>query len=76
MSVYTARQMTAKDVRRMLRSLGCIEVRQSGSHLRVERGHCRTTVPAHAGETIGPGLLRAIERDLEPCLGKGWLKRS
>lgn len=21
-------------------------------------------------------ILRRIERDLEPCLGKGWLKRS
>jgi hypothetical protein len=28
----------------------------------------------HSGEDIGPGLLRAIERDLEPCLGKRWLK--
>jgi predicted RNase H-like HicB family nuclease len=34
-----------------------------------------TTVPVHAGEDIGPGLLRCIERDLEPCLGKGWLKK-
>jgi len=29
----------------------------------------------HTGEDIGPGLLRQIERDLEPCLGKGWLKK-
>ena len=34
-----------------------------------------TTVPVHAGEDIGPGLLRRIVRDLEPCLGKGWLKK-
>jgi predicted RNA binding protein YcfA (HicA-like mRNA interferase family) len=34
-----------------------------------------TTVPVHAGEDIGPGLLRHIERDLEPCLGKGWFKK-
>jgi len=34
-----------------------------------------TTVPVHTGEDIGPGLLRRIERDLEPCLGKGWLKK-
>ena len=26
------------------------------------------------GEELGPGLLRSIERDLEPCLGKKWLK--
>jgi predicted RNase H-like HicB family nuclease len=29
----------------------------------------------HAGEDLGPGLLRAIERDLEPCLGKGGLRQ-
>jgi predicted RNA binding protein YcfA (HicA-like mRNA interferase family) len=39
-------------------------------------GGCVTTVPVHAGDDIGPGLLRRIERDLEPCLGKGWLKKS
>jgi predicted RNA binding protein YcfA (HicA-like mRNA interferase family) len=31
------------------------------------------TVPIHKGEDIPRGTLRAIERDLEPCLGKGWL---
>jgi len=67
--------MTAKDLRRSLRSLGCLETRQRGSHLRVECGRCVTTVPVHAGEDIGPGLLRRIERDLESCLGKGWLKK-
>jgi predicted RNA binding protein YcfA (HicA-like mRNA interferase family) len=68
--------MTAKDLRRSLRSLGCLETRKSGSHLRVECGRCVTTVPVHAGEDVGPGLLRRIERDLEACLGKGWLKKS
>ena len=67
--------VTAKDLRRVLRSFGCIETRQRGSHLRIECGRCVTTVPVHAGEDIGPGLLRRIERDLEPCLGKGWLKK-
>jgi predicted RNA binding protein YcfA (HicA-like mRNA interferase family) len=67
--------VTAKDLRRILRSFGCVERRQRGSHLRVECGRCVTTVPVHAGEDIGPGLLRRIERDLEPCLGKGWLKK-
>ena len=65
--------MTAKDLRRILRSHGCVETRQRGSHVRVQCGGC---VPVHAGEDIGPGLLRHIERDLEPCLGKGWLKKS
>lgn len=68
--------MKAKDLRRILRSKGCTEVRQKGSHLRVECGVCATTVPVHSGEDIGPGLVRRIERDLEACLGKGWLKES
>jgi predicted RNA binding protein YcfA (HicA-like mRNA interferase family) len=32
-----------------------------------------TTVPQHAGD-IPAGTLRAIERDLEPALGRGWLR--
>ena len=31
-------------------------------------------MPVHAGEDLGPGLLRRIERDLKPCLGKGTLE--
>jgi predicted RNA binding protein YcfA (HicA-like mRNA interferase family) len=67
--------MTAKALRRILRSRGCAETRQRGSHLRIECGRCVTTVPVHSGEDLGPGLLRRIERDLEPCL-EGWLKKS
>jgi hypothetical protein len=33
----------------------------------------RTTVAQHAGD-IPAGTLRAIERDLEPAFGKGWLR--
>ena len=67
--------VTAKDLRRILKAFGCVECRQRGSHLRIECGRSVTTVPVHPGEDIGPGLLRQIERDLEPCLGKGWLKK-
>lgn len=67
--------MTARALLKLLRSFGCEVVRQKGSHARVRRGRCFTTVPVHAGEDLGPGLLRAIERDLEPCLGKGWMER-
>jgi predicted RNA binding protein YcfA (HicA-like mRNA interferase family) len=42
--------------------------------VQVRCGACRTTVPVHRGEDLPPGTLRAIERDLEPCLGKGWLR--
>jgi len=64
--------MTSRNLRRILKGLGCAEVRQIGSHLPVECGTCRTTVPVHAGDDLKPGTLRAIERDLEPCLGKHW----
>lgn len=67
--------MKAKELRRILAAKSCVEVRQKGSHLRVECGSCVTTIPVHSGEELGPGLLRRIERDLEPCLGKGWLRK-
>lgn len=67
-------QSTGKALLRILRSLGCVELRQEGSHVRVQCGKCHTTIPVHAGETLPAGTLRKIERDLEPCLGRGWLK--
>ncbi|HEX6548168.1 MAG TPA: type II toxin-antitoxin system HicA family toxin [Candidatus Dormibacteraeota bacterium] len=69
--------MTGAQVLRLIRRAGCSPgvVRQVGSHLRVECGRCRTTVPVHRGQDLPIGTLRAIERDLEPCLGKGWLRR-
>ncbi|HEX9435700.1 MAG TPA: type II toxin-antitoxin system HicA family toxin [Candidatus Limnocylindria bacterium] len=62
---------------RLLRRLPrtCRQARQEGSHVRIECGECRTTVPIHAGEDLPKGTLRAIERDLEPCLGRKWLRR-
>jgi predicted RNA binding protein YcfA (HicA-like mRNA interferase family) len=69
--------MTAREVLQRIRSHGCAVVRQRGSHVLVRCGRsdgsaCVTVVPVHRGD-LGRGLLRAIERDLEPCLGKGWL---
>ncbi|MBI4533061.1 MAG: type II toxin-antitoxin system HicA family toxin [Candidatus Melainabacteria bacterium] len=68
--------MKAKKLLQILRRRGCVEVRQRGSHVRVRCGNCYTTVPLHSGEELGPGLLKAIERDLEPCLGKRWLQNE
>jgi predicted RNA binding protein YcfA (HicA-like mRNA interferase family) len=65
--------MTGRELMRILRRRGCEVVRQRGSHVRVRCGKCQTTVPVHAGEDLPPGTLRAIERDLEACLGKKWL---
>lgn len=72
---YSGRAVTGRDLLGRLRRPGCELLRQRGSHVRVRCGKCLTTVPVHAGKDLPPGLLRAIERDLEPCLGKGWLGR-
>lgn len=68
--------MTGKALLKILKSFGCVVLRQKGSHARVQCGKCFTTVPLHAGEEIGPGLLRKIEKDVEACLGPRWLTRS
>lgn len=65
--------MTARELRRILASKGCVEVRQVGSHLTVRCGDCQATIPVHRGD-IPKGTLRAIERYLEPCLGERWLR--
>ena len=53
---------TGRDLVRALSRLGWVVVAQRGSHAHLkhpDRGG-RVTVPLHAGETIGPGLLRSI----------------
>lgn len=69
-------RVTAKDLRRILRSHGCVEVRQRGSHLRIECGHCVTTVPVHAGEDIGPGLLPSHRARLGAVPRKGMVEEA
>jgi predicted RNA binding protein YcfA (HicA-like mRNA interferase family) len=48
-------------------------IRQTGSHRRYRAGACLTTVPQHGGRDIPVGSLHAIEKDMEPEFGKGWL---
>ena len=68
--------MTGGGLLRILRrQFGCEEVRQKGSHVIVRCATCQTTIPVHAGEDLGPGLLSKIQRDLEACLGVRWLRR-
>lgn len=55
-------RITGREVVRALGKLGWVVVAQKGSHAQLKhpgRGG-RVTVPLHAGETIGPGLLRSI----------------
>jgi len=66
--------MTANELLRILKQHGCLKLRQKGSHVIVGCGKCRASIPVHPGEDLGRGLLGRLERDLEPCLGKEWLK--
>jgi len=65
--------MRAREIRKILRRRGCVELRQTGSHLMVRCGKCQATIPVHAGEDIAPGTLRSIVKALTPCLGERWL---
>ena len=66
--------MRARDVNRKLEAMGAVMVRQAGSHRLYRVGSCTTVVAQHAGRDIPIGTLRKIERDMEPCLGVGWLR--
>lgn len=67
--------MTSRELKRIISTKGCVLVRAGkGSH-EVWRcpGGCQTSIPNHAGD-IPKGTLRAIQRQLENCLGKEWWK--
>ena len=49
----------------ILEKLGFKKVHQKGSHVRMKHNDGRrTTIPLHAGEKVGIGLLRKILRDV------------
>ena len=59
-------RLRAKQLIRALERAGFQVERTRGSHLRLKHPDGRiTSVPSHAGETIGPGLLRAILRAIK-----------
>ncbi len=55
-------RVTGRQVVQALGRLGWVIVVQRGSHAQLKHANRggRVTVPLHAGEVIGPGLLRAI----------------
>lgn len=70
--------MTAREVCRRIERRGGEFLGYEGSHRKYRvryggSGVVRTAVPVHAGD-VPKGTLRKIERDLEPALGKGWLR--
>lgn len=55
-----------REVVRALQRAGFSVERTRGSHVFLKHPDGRvTSVPVHSGETLGPGLLRAILRDVE-----------
>jgi len=57
---------TGKQVIAALKKAGFIAERQKGSHVFLKHSDGRATVvPVHTGETIGPGLMSKILRDVE-----------
>ncbi len=59
-------RLTGKQVIRILERADFRVARTRGSHTFLKHPDGRATVvPVHSGETIGPGLLRAILRDVE-----------
>lgn len=64
MSKYSA--ITGKSLVLALRKLGFDVKRIKGSHHFLRHPDGRTTViPVHSGESLGPGLLAKILRDVE-----------
>jgi len=58
--------MSGKEAVRILRKFGFEVVRTRGSDVFLRHPDGRvTTVPVHSRETLGPGLLRSILRDVE-----------
>ena len=58
--------LTGKEIVSLLKKAGFAKERQRGSHVFLRHKDGRATVvPIHSGETIGPGLLSKILRDVE-----------
>jgi predicted RNA binding protein YcfA (HicA-like mRNA interferase family) len=59
-------RIKGKELIRALERAGFVVERTRGSHVFLKHPDGRaTTVPVHSRETLGPGLLRAILRDVE-----------
>jgi predicted RNA binding protein YcfA (HicA-like mRNA interferase family) len=59
-------RLTGKELIAVLRKAGFELIRVRGSHHLLRHSDGRATVvPAHSGETIGPGLLTKILHDCE-----------
>jgi len=59
-------RVKGRQIVRALEKAGFVADRTRGSHVFLKHSDGRATaVPVHSGETLGPGLLRAILRDVK-----------
>ncbi len=68
--------MATRDLRKLLRSSGCVEGGGKGSHEKwtAPGGHS-TTLKAGAKQQA-PGTLRAIQEQLAPEFGPRWIEEA
>lgn len=68
--------MSTKDLRKLLRSLGCVEGGGKGSHEKwtAPSGHS-TTLKAGV-KAQAPGTLRSIQAALAPEFGDRWIEEG
>lgn len=58
--------ISGRELIRILHKQGFLQIRQKGSHVRMEhRDGRKTSVPLHFGESVHVGLLRKILRDVQ-----------
>jgi predicted RNA binding protein YcfA (HicA-like mRNA interferase family) len=61
-----ARRVTGRQALKALQRAGFVVVRTKGSHHFLRHADGRGTVfPIHSGETLGPGLMGEILKDVE-----------
>ncbi|MFG1484860.1 type II toxin-antitoxin system HicA family toxin [Halobacteriovorax sp. RZ-2] len=52
----------AKDIIRILKNNGFVQVSQRGSHKKFKKGLVTVIIPDHGGKDLGFGLIKAIEK--------------
>ena len=58
-------KISGKELSNILLKIGFVKLRQTGSHMFLERQGIRTTIPIHNNKDIGDGLLNKILKDVK-----------
>lgn len=70
------RPMRTRELRKLLRHLGCQMTGTEGSHEKWTAPGGHTTTLKSAAKDQAPGTLRAIQAHLAPELGDRWLEEA